>query len=230
MSTPTAVDHSDAVPNRFLDQGSGTDRRSHRCHTPATHRPSRACSLALHLGPAPGSQRSPHGRSPAHSHHSWSSCDLCSRLWLWPPHGRRGGHKRRLILPRPQCSLTWRVFFIDFGLCITPFPSTSLLFSTSGCGFYWLLAVYSLRITWDSRLQEAIHGVRLSLGTHALAKDDPQTPQEKRQMGQGAILANSEREHLDLCYTRRVNEANASLACRYTHSTPHQGKGPSKPV
>ena len=123
MSTPTALDQSDAVPNRFLDQGSGTDRRAHRCHTPATHHPSRARSLALHLGPAPGSQRSPHDRSPAHSHHSWSSCDLCSRLWLWPAHGRRKGHKRRLILPRPQCSLTWRVFFIDVCLCIAPFPS-----------------------------------------------------------------------------------------------------------
>ena len=148
MSTPTALDQSDAVPNRFLDQGSGTDRRAHRCHTPATHHPSRARSLALHLGPAPGSQRSPHDRSPDHSHHSWSSCDLCSRLWIWPRHGRKGGHTRRLILPRPQCSLTWRVFFLIFGRSITPFPSTSLLFSTSGCGLYWLLAVYSLRITW----------------------------------------------------------------------------------
>ena len=25
----------------------------------------------------------------------------------------------------------------------------SLLFSTSGCSLYWLLAIYSLRITWD---------------------------------------------------------------------------------
>jgi glycosyltransferase involved in cell wall biosynthesis len=44
--------------------------------------------------------------------------------------------------------LTWWVFFLIFGRYITPFPSTSLLFSTSGCGLYWLLAVYSLRITW----------------------------------------------------------------------------------
>ena len=151
MSTPTALDQSDAVPNRFLNQGSGTNRRSHRCHTPATHHPSRARSLALHLGPAPGSQRSPHDRSPAHSHHSWSSCDLCSCLWLWPPHSRKGGHKRRLILPRPQCSLTWQVFCIDVCQCITPFPSTSLLFSTSGFSLYWLLAVYSLRIPWVGR-------------------------------------------------------------------------------
>src|SRR5258708_2011170 len=122
LSTPTALDQSDAVPNRFLDQWSGTDRSSHGCHTPTHHHPSRARSLALHLGPAPGSQRSPHDRSPAHSHHSWSSCNLCSRLWLWPPHGRKGGHKRRLILPRPQCSLTWQVFFLIFGRYITPFP------------------------------------------------------------------------------------------------------------
>jgi RNA-directed DNA polymerase len=63
-----------------------------------------------------------------------------------------------------------------------------------------------------------------------LQRSQSLSPQEKRHMGQGALLANSEREHLDLCYARRVNEANASLACRSTHSTPHQGKGPSKPV
>jgi hypothetical protein len=174
LSTPTALDQSDALPNRFLEQGSGTDCRSHGCHTPAHHHPSRARSLALSLGPAPGSQRSPHDRSPAHSHHSWSSCDLCSRLWLWPAHGRRKGHKRRLILPRPQCSLTWRVCFIDVCLCIAPFPS--LLFSTSGCSLYWLLAIYSLRITWVMFLQDISQRNR----TRATLKALPSAPFRSR--------------------------------------------------
>jgi len=136
-----------------MSTDTGTDCRSHSCNIPTNHHPSRACSLALHLGPAPGSQRSPHDLSPSHSHHSWSSCDLCSRLWLRPPHGRRCGHKRRLIPPCSQCSLTWRVFIVEIYQCIVPFPSTSLLFSTSGRGLYWLLAAYSLRITWEWTFQ-----------------------------------------------------------------------------
>ena len=47
-----------------MSTDTGTDCRSHSCNIPANHHPSRACSLALHLGPAPGSQRSPHDLSP----------------------------------------------------------------------------------------------------------------------------------------------------------------------
>jgi len=43
----------------------------------------------------------------------------------------------------------------------------SLLFSTSGCSLYWLLAIYSLRITWDRgtdrNRRATIHRSHLSL-------------------------------------------------------------------
>ena len=80
------------------------------------------------------------------------------------------------------------------------------------------------------RLQEAIHGVRLSTDAYALAKDDPKTPQEKRQVGQRALLANNEREHLDICDASKRNDADASTTCIDTHPTPYQGKRPSQPV
>ena len=72
--------------------------------------------------------------------------------------------------------------------------------------------------------------MRLSSDAYALAKDDPKTPQEKRQVGQRALLANNEREYLDICDTSKRNDADASTACIDTHPTPYQGKRPSQPV
>src|SRR6266705_1531562 len=67
-------------------------------------------------------------------------------------------------------------------------------------------------------------------GKYALAEDDPKTPEEKREMGQREILANSGREHLDICYVRWLNTTYPSVACSDTHSAPHEGKRQSKPV
>jgi len=83
LSTPTALDHSDALPNRFLDQACSSDHTSHDGH-PTTHsHPNPARSLAPQLGPALGSQRSSCDCSPTHPHHSWSSSYICHCLRIW---------------------------------------------------------------------------------------------------------------------------------------------------
>jgi reverse transcriptase-like protein len=81
------------------------------------------------------------------------------------------------------------------------------------------------------RFRQAIRGLRPSSDADALAKDDPKTPQQKRHMGERALLANSAGQYLDIRYTRgRRNEAYPPTTWLNTHPTPHQGKRPSQPV
>jgi len=63
--------------------------------------------------------------------------------------------------------------------------------------------------------------MRLCSDAYALAEDDPKTSEEKRQMGERAVLANNPREYLDICCVKRLNDANASTACINTYPTPY---------
>lgn len=150
LSAPTALDHSDTVPNRFLDQACNADGQSHGGFSSTHSHPSRARSLASQLGPAPSSQRPLYDCSPAYSHHSWSSSHFCQSLRICSPRHRvSDGHEPCFFL---RCSLTWPFLCIDIHQSIR----FLLLFSPHRIHGYlllhYLLEVISLRIPWDCRV------------------------------------------------------------------------------
>src|SRR5437870_2132863 len=78
------MDEGDAQRNGFPDDGSTTNRRSHRCDRQASHHPSTTRALASLVGGALGSQCTPLERSATYSDTPRSACHVCQGVRLWP--------------------------------------------------------------------------------------------------------------------------------------------------